>query len=186
MFDSIVSRLKKSAGGGQPPEAQDTDETDDDAQDEEDIVDATEVIKSLTDEAAALRDGQEKMLKSLAALTERQARDVEFKKSLGEGMIALMQGQEAFVKSPQPRKGVDGFDLAGLAKGGGGGAGISRHRQLTASDLLEAREVLGKALREQRITLPEFSKAEAQINESIRNPAFQIDPKFLSILGEKK
>jgi hypothetical protein len=130
------------------------------------------------------------MLKSLAALTEQQAQDVDFKKSLGEGMIALMQGQEALAKSPQPRKGVDGLDMAGLAAArlakSGGGAGAPRHRQFTAADLVEAKNILSKALADKQLTMPEVCSAETQINESIRNPSFQIEPKFLSILGEKK
>ena len=188
LFDDIVSRITKSMGGGKKPKSQEaeseTEEEEEEENEGEEVVEATEVIKALTDQVEALKTGQEELLKAIAKLAEQSAQDAEFKKSMGEGMIALMQGYAAIAKTPLPRKGVGALDAAGMNKGGfPGAAGTPRHRQFTAADLDEVKDALCKAVANKQLTLLESSQAETQINKSIQNPAFQIDPKFLTILA---
>jgi hypothetical protein len=111
-------------------------------------------------------------------------------KSLGEGILAIMDRTEEVIASPAPRKGaVSPVEAAlikamGAKQGDGSSGGAQKHRQFTEADLNESREILCKAVADKKLTMFEASKAETQINKSIRTPGFQIDPKFVSILRE--
>jgi uncharacterized protein YfcZ (UPF0381/DUF406 family) len=194
LFAGFIENIRKSMSGGKiykggvtDPDPDDPDGDDgDDGDEDEELIDAEEVIKALTDKVEELEDGQQEILKALKVLTDQAAQDSEFKKSMGEGMIALMENYEAIAKSPLPRKGLGGLDAVGLNKGGLTGDGRGRkHRQLTAQDREELRPILTKAVEAKELDLVECGKLETQINKSIRDPSFQLDQKFLSFLESK-
>jgi hypothetical protein len=188
LFANLIENIKKSMGGGKGGKSNNDDvgdqddgegyNNDDDDEDGEEFIDAREVIKALTDEVEALKEGQKEIVTSLKALSE-------FKKSIGESMIALI---EANANTPLPRRGVGGIDAAGLQKGGVGGKGghpIRPHRQLTAQDRDELLPILTKAVAGKEIDIIDCGKLETQINKSIRDPNFQIEPRLLSWLETK-
>ena len=194
LFANLIDNIKKSMGGGKggKPNSDDVEDQNegkeydnDDGEDDDEFIDAGEVIKALTSEVEALKEGQKEIVKSLKALSDNAAHDAEFRKSIGEGMIALI---EANANTPLPRRGVGGIDAAGLQKGGVGGKGghpIRTHRQLTAQDRDELLPILTKAVADKELDIVDCGKLETQINKSIRDPDFQIEPKFLSWLETK-
>jgi uncharacterized protein (DUF2344 family) len=197
LFAGLIENIRKSMGGGamrkggkgddDDPENQDVGGDDDgEEEEEEELIDAEEVIKALTDKVEELEEGQEKILKALESLTENSAQDAEFRKSIGEGMIALMENYGEIAKQPLPRRGIGGLDALGLKKGNAdGGQAAAKHRQFTVQDRDELIPILTKAVKEEELDIHECGRLETQINKSIRDPNFQIDQKFVSFLKGK-
>jgi hypothetical protein len=171
----------------QAPDNGDGDNTDGN---KEDIEDATPVLKALTERIEKLVENNEVMAQSLAVLVEQSTQNTSLQKSIGEGLLAMMEEQKQFAASPEPRRSaVSALDA--MLKGGFGGsavpaAGIAarRHQQFTYDDLDDAKDILCKAVSEKRLSVLEAVQAEKQINKSIMNPAFQIDERFVKILRE--
>lgn len=196
LFAGLIENIRKSMGGGtmrkggkgddDDPENQDVGDDNGEEEEEEELIDAEEVIKALTDKVEELEGGQKEIMKALKTLTDQAALDVEFKKSMGEGMIALMENYGEIAKQPLPRRGIGGLDAVGLQKGNaGGGQAAMKHRQFTVQDRDELIPILAKAVKEEELDIHECGKLETQINKSIRDPNFQIDQKFVSFLKGK-
>jgi hypothetical protein len=188
LFGNIISGIQKSMGGGKTKGyTQDDPDPDDDDDDGDDLVNATDVIKALTDQVEELVRGQEEMVNSIRELAEMNKNDAEFKKSIGEGLIALMESTEKIAGSPAPRRGATSLNdagLAGIQKGNLDGA-ARRHRQLTKNDRDELVPVICKAVEAGEMDIMDAGKLETQINKSIINPNFQIEPKLLAFLEAK-
>jgi hypothetical protein len=122
---------------------------------------------------------------------EQNAQDAVFQKSLGEGVLAIMEAQKQFGASPAPRRSaVSALDamLKGSFGGGAATPGMAavarRHQQFTHADLDDAKDILGKAVTAKTLSVLEATVAETQINKSILNPTYQIDERFVKILRE--
>jgi hypothetical protein len=202
LWETATKRLKKALGGKPEDDGVDPDkprqgdegDDDDDDDDDEDVEDATPVLKALAEHIGKLEESNDLIAKSLAALAEQNTRNETLQKSIGEGMLAVMERTEQIARTPAPRKSaISALEAlqTTLAKGGlGGGAGAAgvagtgqRHRQFTRADLDETRGILIKAVTDKKLTTLEAALAETQINKSIINPVFQIDPKFVNILA---
>jgi hypothetical protein len=153
--------------------------------------DATPVMKALAEHIEKLEETTDVLAKSLAALAEQNTQNAEIQKSIGEGMLAIMEGQKQFAASAAPRRSaVSALDA--MLKGGfgggsaipGAGGGARRHQQFTHADLDDAKDILCKAVSTKTLTVLEATQAETQINKSILNPAYQIDERFVKILRE--
>lgn len=185
LFAELIDNIKKSMGGGKAGGADDEDieaqkpnsggGDGDDDEDDEEFVDAEEVIKALADEVEQLKVGQEKIIAALA-------QSEKFQKSMGEGMIGLMEAYGEIAKTPLPRKGTSGDP--GMNKGGFTGA-AHQHRQFKRGDFDTLRPIMTKAVTDGELSLQDCGKLETQINKSIMNPEFQIDPKFAAFLEKK-
>jgi hypothetical protein len=179
--EKVLGKSNTKAKNDEEPDT--TSETPTNEPDDDDFVEATDVVKALTEKVGELVDGMEVMAKSLTALLENQEKADVMQKSLGEGILAVLDQTEKVLASPTPRKGAVTSLETALAKSAG--AATPRHRQFKESDLPETREILTKAVAAGKITTLESSMAETQINKSIRNAMFQVDPKFISLLSEK-
>jgi hypothetical protein len=194
LFAGFIDNIRKSMGGGRMSKGGKSDddlendgleESEEEDGEEEELIDAGEVIKALTDKVEELEDGQKEILKSLKVLTANADKDAEFKKSMGEGMIALMENYDEIAKTPIPRKGAGGIDAVGMNKGGLNGEKPRKHRPFTVSDRDELLPILTKAVQEKELELIDCGKIETQINKSIRDPSFQMEQRFLSFLEKK-
>jgi hypothetical protein len=197
-WNEIVEDLRKSLGSPKKDEgkseekkAEDERKADEqggreDNEDEEEVEDATPVLKALAEHIQQLETSHESMAKALASLAEQSGQTALLQKSIGESLLAVMERTEQIAGTPEPRRGTVSALSAAMAKGGGSAGAAPRHRQFTPADWNEVRETLCKAVADKRLTLHESAMAETQINKSIQNPAFQIDPKFLSILTNGK
>lgn len=183
--DVDPDKLEQGAGGDN------NDDYDDSDDDKEKVEDATPVLKALAEHIERLEETNEIIAKSLAALVEQNTQNAAIQKSIGEGMLAIMEGQKQFASSPAPRRSaVSALDA--MLKGGfgggpaipGTGGGARRHRQFTHADLDDAKDILCKAVAAKTLTVLEATMAETQINKSILNPAYQIDEGFVKILRE--
>jgi hypothetical protein len=153
--------------------------------------DATPVLKALAEHIEKIEESNEVIAKSLAALVEQNTQNAVVQKSLGEGMLVVMEAQKQLAASPAPRRSavsaLDAMLKGGLGGGTatpGAGGGARRHQQFTRADLDDAKDILCKAVAAKTITVLEATQAETQINKSILNPAYQIDERFVKILRE--
>jgi len=196
LFAGLIDSIRKSMGGtvskggktddpNYEEEDVNTEGGDEQHGDDEELIDAEEVIKALADKVEELEDGQKEILKALKTLTDQSAKDAEFKKSMGEGMIALMEQYGEIAKQPMPRRGVGGIAGTGIAKGNVGSGTVSKHRQFTVSDQNQLKGILTKAVADGELSLHDCGKLETQINKSIRDPAFQIAPEYADFLRTK-
>jgi hypothetical protein len=200
LWDEITGaagRLRKALGGA-GDDGVDPDKLEQEAGNEEgagggeeEPVDATPVLKALAEHIEKLEESNEVIAKSLSALVEQNTQNAVIQKSIGEGMLAIMEGQKQFAASPAPRRSaVSALDA--MLKGGFGGGtamtgaagGARRHQQFTRADLDDAKDILCKAVAAKTLTVLEATQAETQINKSILNPAYQIDERFVKILRE--
>jgi hypothetical protein len=191
----VAGRLRKALGGGSGDDDVDPDQLeqgaegdDDDDDDKDEAEDATPVLKALAEHIEKLEETTEVMAKSLA---EQNKQNAVIQKSIGEGMVAIMEAQKQLIAAPAPRRSAvsaldamlkGGFGGGTAAPGAGGGA--RRHQQFTRADLDDAKDILCKAVAAKTLTVLEATQAETQINKSIMNPVFQIDERFVKILRE--
>jgi hypothetical protein len=149
------------------------------------------VLKALAGHIEKLEETINVIEKSVAALTAQNTQNAVIQKSIGEGMLAIMEAQKQFVASPAPRRSaVSALDA--MLKGGFGGGtatpatggGARRHQQFTRADLDDAKDILCKAVGAKTITTMDATVAEMQINKSILNPSYQIDERFVKLLRE--
>jgi hypothetical protein len=196
LWDEVTERLRKALGKSgddkvDPDQLEQEPEGNDDDDGNGEPEDATPVLKALAEHIANLEETNEVITKSLAALAEQITQNAAVQKSIGEGMLALMEGQKQFAASPEPRRSaVSALDavLKGGFGGGsampGAGGGARRHRQFTRADLDDAKDILINAVAGKKMSVFDATLCEQQINKSILNPAFQIDGRFVKILRE--
>ena len=199
LWDEIAGaagRLRKALGGDGNDDVdpdkleQEQGDGDGDDDDKEKVEDATPVLKALAEHIEKLEESNEVIAKSLVALVEQNTQNAVIQKSIGESMLAVMEGQKQFAASPAPRRSaVSALDA--MLKGGFGGGtampmggGTRRHQRFTHADLDDAKDILCKAVSAKTLTVLEATQAETQINKSILNPAYQIDERFVKILRE--
>jgi hypothetical protein len=194
LWEEITGRLRKALGKSGEDEGEvdpDKLEQEGDGDDKEDFEDAGPVLKALAEHIEKLEETNEVIAKSIAALSEQNARSELIQKSVGEGMLAIMEAQKQLAASPAPRRSAVSALDAMLKGGFGGGTAmpgtggvVRRHQRFTHADLDEAKDILCKAVAAKTLTVLEATQAETQINKSILNPAFQIDERFVKILRD--
>ena len=198
LWNEVTERLRKALGGGDggdvdPDKLEQGKENGGDGTGEggggdgEEPQDATPILKALSEHIEKLEETNEVIAKSFAALVEQNQQNAMMQKSIGEGVLALMDQTN---KQPDPRRSAvsaldamlkGGFGTGAAQPGAIGATGV-RHRQFTVADLDEAKDILCKAVADKKLTTLEAGHAETQINKSISNPGFQIDEKFVAIL----
>ena len=192
LWDAAMERLRKALGGpGDGDEENDPDENGQGAEGQEeggedDVQDATPVLKALSEHIEKLEETNETIAKALTALMEQNEQTAILQKSIGESLMLVMRGQQALAVTPQPRKSaVSALEAAMLAKAGLGALaqnGAVRLKGFTQADLDEAKDILSKAMTDGKLTLMEVTRAESQLNKCLNNQAATIDAKFANIL----
>jgi hypothetical protein len=174
-WDELKNFLKKSFGGEKPendddPVEPDSDLTDGDG-DSEEFTDATEVLNKAIEKIEALEGTIEVMAKSLVATLEKLEQSEVMQKSMGQGILALMERTEEVIASPSPRKGAVTQLETMLAKsnaGGTDGGSFSGRdiRRFTESTVEKTKNLLTKAVSDGEIDLITAGKFETQMNKS--------------------
>jgi hypothetical protein len=197
-WDKIKADLKKSMSGKEPlkddedPDLLKTDDPEKNDGDEEDYEDAGPVIKALADKVGELIDSLETMAKAETAILERFENSENMQKSLGQGILALMDRTEEFLASPSPRKGAVTQLEAALAKAQGGataaapsagtGGGL---KPFTNNTIDMAKDILTKAVSDGEIDIFTCGKWETQMNKSVGKVAFPFTPDFVAFMQKK-
>jgi hypothetical protein len=201
LWDDVSERLKKALGKSEddvdPDKLEQGEGGDDDDDDDDNVEDATPVLKALADHIEKLEEANEVIAKSLTALAEQSEQNSTLQKSIGEGLLAVLEQTKQIAGTPEPRRSAVST-LDAMLKGGFGGGATQQagatsvgaaprgatHRQFTGADLDDAKDILCKAVSAGLLDSLEATRAEMQINKSIKNPSFQIDEKFVNLLRE--
>jgi hypothetical protein len=171
-WDEIRNFLSKSFGGGKPENDDVPDEIGGEPTDNgEGFVDATDALNKAIEKIEALEGTIEIMAKSLVATLEKLEQSEVMQKSMGQGILALMERTEEVIASPSPRKGAVTQLETMLAKSNAGGTdggsftgrGI---RRFTESTVEKTKNLLTKAVSDGEIDLITAGKFETQMNKS--------------------
>ena len=190
-WEKIKRNLSKSLAGkpdddDDPDSTTSDDPTNDDDDNDDEYEDAAPVIKALTDKIVNLEETIEVMAKAQTALLDKFEETASMQKSLGQGILALMDRTEEVIASPAPRKGaVTGLEAA-LAKsqaGGNGAGGVSGGlKPFTAKTFDITKDILNKAVSDGEIDIPTCARYETHINKSIGKAVYAFPEDFVAFM----
>jgi hypothetical protein len=200
LWEKIKDELKKSISGKKPDDDDqngqgDAGGDDGNGSDDDDFVEAEQIIKALTEKMDDFQTTIETMANAQALMLERFEKSEAMQKSLGEGIIAIMERTEEVLASPAPRKGAVTQLEAAMAKAMGGGAtgGSSAEGGSAAGGLKPftpatfdiAKDILTKAVKDGEINVITCSGYETQINKSMGRAAYPFTPDFVAFMRKK-
>jgi len=194
LWDQIKSNLKKSISGTKPEDDEEPDTTDGSGSsnddDDDDYEDAGPVVKALSEKVGELQTTIETMAKAQVAMLEQLEKSAVMQKSLGEGILAIMDRTEEVLASPSPRKGAVTQLEAAMAKamGGGTAAGGTQGgglRPFTPATIDKAKDILTKAVSDGEIDVITCGKWETQMNKSVGKAAFPFTDDFTAFMHKK-
>jgi hypothetical protein len=199
-WDKIKADLRKSISGKKPEDdpdpaknGEDGDSSDDD-DDDDDYEDAGPVIKALTEKVGELQTTIETMAKAQSLMLERFEVSEAMQKSLGEGILAIMDRTEEVLASPAPRKGAVTRLEAAMAKALGGAGGSSTAsgatvggglKPFTPAAMDKAKDILTKAVSDGEIDVFTCAKYETQMNKSVGKISYPFTPDFVEFMRKK-
>jgi hypothetical protein len=202
-WDKIKADLRKSISGKKPEDDADPDDIldqggddDDDDDDDDDYEDAGPIVKALTEKVGELQTTIEAMAKAQAVMLDRFEVSETMQKSIGEGILAVMERTEEVLASPTPRKGAVtqleaamakalGNGAAGSSAAGGGGVAGGGLKPFTAATIDKAKDILTKAVSDGELDVFTCGKYETQMNKSVGKVAYPITPDFVSFMQKK-
>jgi len=193
LWDDIKNALKKSTTG-KPENDDDPDDTSPDDltndDDDGDYEDASEVVKALTEKIATLEESLEVMAKAQTTMLEKMTEAETLQKSLGQGMLAIMERTEEVLASPQPRKGaVSGIEALKKSMGGAapedGGTPAGSLKPFTAERMDFTKDILTKAVKDREISLMTCGKWETHMNKSVGKVAYPFPLDFVAFMQNK-
>ena len=191
IWDEIKKNLAKSFGGSPSKNDDDPDDTASDDptnDDDDDTEDATAIIKSLSDKVDSLEEVIEIMAKAQTTVLEKLEETGTMQKSLGQGILALMDRTEEVIASPAPRKGATTALEAALAKsignataaaGGGSGGGL---KPFTTKTFDITKDILNKAVSDGEISIQQCALYETHINKSMGKAAYVFPEDFVAFM----
>ena len=192
LWDGIKEALRKSTASkpkddDDPADTSADDPTKDDDDDAE-YEDATAVVKALSEKIASLEETVGVMAKAQTTMLERMAESEVLQKSIGQGIIAVMDRTDEVLASPAPRKGavtqleatmakaLGGGDPAGGAVAGGG------LKPFTEKTLNMTKDILIKAVSDGEIDIHTCGKYETQMNKSVGKASFAFSDDFVAFM----
>ncbi|MDR1837620.1 MAG: hypothetical protein LBQ89_08185 [Treponema sp.] len=192
-WEDIKKSLRKSTAGkpedDDEPADEPADDSTDDDDDEDEYEDATATVKALTEKIVGLEESIEVMAKAQTAMLEKMKESEILQKSIGQGILAVMDRTEEVLASPSPRKGATtALEVAALKKSlagggaeGGDGAG-KRLKPFTKQTFDLAKDILLKAVSDGEISTEICAGYETQINKSIGKAAFPFTDDFVAFM----
>jgi hypothetical protein len=174
-LQTVLGNLKKSLGLKKSLDDEEQADFEAEAQEdqEDDNPEEEEEEEEIEDkEVISLVKGLLKQNKELLAL----------QKSMGIVLVKLAEQQNSMAKSVLNRRGVISTLETHSSTKEKNDSQI-RHKQFTAETKAVAAEVMRKALSAGSLSLEDCVKLESQINQSMRDPGFQLDERYIQILA---
>ena len=151
---------------------------DEDVNKDGDVIDATPVLKSLSDSIELLNKKIDDLSKNVSELTGNQ-------EIIGKALAVNIDQVSKIAGTPNPRVSVvDSFGLVGKSNSVIPGV-KKRHKQFTEEDISFFTPMLSKAVANGELSILECGKIESQINKSIQNASYQLDQKYIEFLERK-
>lgn len=157
---------------------------------ENDGLDATSLYKGLANEVeqvksdlGIIKEGLNDLLvKFNDFVIDRNKKD-DLQDEVSKSLLLTMQTVDTLKNKPVRSGSVTNANQAKVAKGGK--TSILRHKQFTKHSKDEAMAILTKAVADGELSVLDCGKIETQINKSLRNPAYQLDQKFIEFLQKR-
>jgi hypothetical protein len=197
-WDKIKADLRKSVSGKKPEDDEElenedgSDVEDEDDDEDDEYEDAGPVVKALTEKVGELQTAIETMAKAQALMLERIERTSSMQKSIGEGILAIMERTEEVIASPAPRRGAVTQLEAAMAKAMGGGAAGAPDagggmaggglKPFTSATIDKAKDILTKAVHDGRIDIITCGRFETQMNKSVGKASYPFTPDFVEFM----
>ena len=199
LWDKIKNDLRKSLSGKKPededapPDQEEGGSDNEDDNEDGEYEDAGPVVKALTDKIGELQTTIETMAKAQAVMLERFEKTESMQKSLGEGILAIMDRTEEVLASPAPRRGAVTQLEAAMAKALGGGAAGSAGGEMaggglkpfTVSTIDRAKDILCKAVSDGEIDVFTCGRYETQMNKSVGKVTYPFTDDFVAFMRKK-
>jgi len=177
----MKSQSKPEEDDPDPDESDDPDKEDDG----DEYEDAGPVLKALNDKISNLENTIEVMAKATAAILDKFEKTETMQKSIGEGIVAIMDRTEEVLASPQPRKGaVSGIDALKKSMGSGG-APVGGLKPFTPEKMDFMKDILIKAVEAKEIDIVTCGKWETHMNKSIGKVAYSFPLDFVAFVKGK-
>jgi hypothetical protein len=197
VWDKIKAELKESVSGKKAEDDAELDENlylDDDDDDGE-YEDAGPIVKALSEKVGELQTTIETMAKAQTIILDRLEKTGNMQKSLGEGILAIMDRTEEVLASPTPRRGAVSQLETAMAKAlGGGAAGGSTGgvgttggclRPFTTATIDKAKDILTKAVSDGELDVITCGRYETQMNKSVGRAADPFTDDFVAFMQKK-
>ena len=204
-WDEIKDSLKKSFGGEKPKDEGGAGDPDPnqgggsgngDDGDGEEFEDAGPLVKAITEKVDELQNTVEMMVKSQALILEQFEKSATMQKSLGEGMLALMDRTEEVIASPAPRKGavsqleammVKALGGGGTAPGvaGDGGSTGGGLKPFTKDRIDRMQGILIKAVGDGELDIHTCGKYETHMNKSVGRASYPFPSDMVEFVRKK-
>ena len=205
-WDEIKDNLKKSFSGKKteeeekgkpdPKNGEGTGNEGDEGKDE--YEDAGPIVKALSEKVTGIQETMEAMAKAQVAIIEQLEQSASLQKSLGEGILAVMERTEEVkekLATPDPRKSVVTQLETALAKSLGigavagtvdsGAAPGARLKPFTPASFDKVKDILIKAVSDGEIDVYTCGKWETQINKSMGKAVFPFTEDFVAFMKKK-
>ena len=153
-------------------------EGEDDKEEDDEVLDATPVLKSLSDSISMLEKKIDALTKSFSTLTTGQ-------EMIGKALATNIEQVSKIAGSPNPRaSAINSLDI--LGKGTSVTSGVKkRHKPFTKTSRAIFSTILQKAVQNGELDILACSEIERQINKSIEDANFQLDQKYIAFLENK-
>ena len=192
-WDRIKNDLRKSVSGKKPEDEDDPldeEEGGSGSEDDGEYEDAGPLVKALTDKIGELQTVIGTMAEAEAVMLERFEKTESMQKSLGEGILAIMDRTEEVIASPAPRRGAVTQLEAAMAKAMGGGAAGGEMaggglKPFTPSSIDRAKDILCKAVSDGEIDVFTCGRYETQMNKSVGRAAYPFTDDFVAFMRKK-
>jgi hypothetical protein len=203
-WDKIKEDLRKSISGKKPEDEDDPNKdaggdgsADDGDGDDEEYEDAGPIIKALSEKVDGLQETIETMVKAQTVMLERFEASESMQKSLGEGILAIMDRTEEVIASPAPRKGaitqleaamvkaMGGAAAAGGGSDSGGAVAGGGLKPFTTAAIDKAKDILTKAVSDGEIDVFTCGKFETQMNKSVGKISYPFTSDFVEFMRKK-
>ena len=192
-WDRIKNDLRKSVSGKKPEDEDDPPDEEEGgsgSEDDGEYEDAGPLVKALTDKIGELQTVIGTMAEAQAVMLERFEKTESMQKSLGEGILAIMDRTEEVIASPAPRRGAVTQLEAAMAKAMGGGAAGGEMaggglKPFTPSSIDRAKDILCKAVSDGEIDVFTCGRYETQMNKSVGRAAYPFTDDFVAFMRKK-
>jgi hypothetical protein len=182
---TVLSNLKKSLGLQKPSLKKSQDEDDLDfenlgEEEEEEDNNPEEEEEEDEEEQEEKNEETEDITPLIKGLFKQNKQLLAVQKSMGLVLMKLAEQQDSMAKSILNRRGVLNTFETHSSKNNNSQI---RHKQFTQEAKAAATDIMKKALSAGSLTLEDCVKIEQQINQSIRDPSFQLDNRYVRILA---
>jgi hypothetical protein len=197
-WDEIKRFLNKSTGSEKPEDDDDPDNSDGDLTNEggdDSYEDAGPILEKALAKIESLEATIEVMAKATAAIFDKLEQSEVMQKSMGQGILALMDRTEEVIASPSPRKGavthletlkaVMAKAQGGSADADAGGLTTGSLKPFTKERMDRSKDILTKAVGDGELSVHDCGRFETHMNKSMGKVSYPFPEDMVAFFKRK-